>query len=77
MDKHKQLKERKFRKGAVHSRKKIFKSPSEKIKRNCNICSQEFVAENKFIRFCDLCKQEEEYKFGYDLTTFGKGNYIS
>ena len=24
MDKHKQLKERKFRKGAVHSRKKIF-----------------------------------------------------
>jgi hypothetical protein len=23
-----------------------------------------------------LCKTEEEYKFGYDLTTFGKGDYI-
>ena len=28
------------------------------------------------MRFCDLCKQEEEYKFGYDLSTFGKGDYV-
>ena len=34
------------------------------------------MAINRFIRFCDLCKTEEEYKFGYDLTTFGKGDYI-
>ena len=70
-----QLQKRAFRKGAVHSRKKIFKS-NEKIKRNCNLCQKPFIADTKFIRFCDLCKQEEEYKFGYDLSTFGKGNYI-
>ena len=39
MDKHKQLKERKFRKGAVHSRKKIFTADkSEEHERHCNIC---------------------------------------
>ena len=43
---------------------------------NCNLCQKEFIADNKFMRFCDLCKQEEEYKFGYDLSTFGKGNYV-
>ena len=60
MDKHKQLKERGFRKGAVHSRKKIFTADkSEEHERHCN-----------------LCREEEEYKFGYDLTTYGKGDYI-
>ena len=71
-----QLQKRKFRKGAVHSRKKVFTNKDEKLKRNCNLCQKEFIADNKFMRFCDLCKQEEEYKFGYDLTTFGKGNYV-
>ena len=71
-----QLQKRKFRKGAVHSRKKVFTNSNEKIKRNCNLCQKEFIADNKFMRFCEMCKQEEEYKFGYDLTTFGKGNYI-
>ena len=71
-----QLQKRKFRKGAVHSRKKLFTSKDEKIKRNCNLCQKEFIADNKFMRFCDLCKQEEEYKFGYDLATFGKGDYV-
>ena len=70
-----QLENRKFRKGAVHSRKKIFKK-NEKIKRNCNLCQKEFIADTKYIRFCEVCKQEEEYKFGYDLSTFCKGNYI-
>ena len=70
-----QLQKRKFRKGAVHNSKKIFKK-NEKIKRNCNLCQKDFIADNKFMRFCDLCKQEEEYKFGYDLTTFGKGDYV-
>lgn len=74
MDKHRQLKERKFRKGAEHFRK--HKNKNEKIKRKCNLCSKEFEAINKFMRFCELCKMEEEYKFGYDLSTFGKGNYI-
>ena len=43
-----QLQKRKFRKGAVHNRKKIFKS-NEKIKRNCNLCQKEFIADTKFI----------------------------
>jgi len=78
MDKHRQLKERKFRKGAVHSRKKIFTADkSEEHERNCNICNKIFLAQNKFIRFCNLCREEEEYKFGYDLTTYGKGDYIT
>ena len=76
MNKMNQLQKRKFRKGAVHNRKKVFTNNNEKIKRNCNLCQKEFIADNKFMRFCDLCKQEEEYKFGYDLSTFGKGDYV-
>ena len=54
-----------------------FTKHNEKVKMNCNLCQKEFIADNKFMRFCELCKQEEEYKFGYDLSTFGKGNYIT
>ena len=71
-----QLQKRKFRKGAVHNRKKVFTNNKEKIKRNCNLCQKEVIFDTKFERFCEMCKQEDEYKFGYDLTTFGKGNYI-
>ena len=71
-----QLEKRKFRKGAVHNRKKGFAEKNEKIIRKCNLCQKDFKAVNKFMRFCELCKLEEEYKFGYDLSTFGKGNYI-
>ena len=71
-----QLQKRKFRKGAVHNRKKVFTNSNEKIKRNCNLCQKEVIFDTKFERFCEMCKQEDEYKFGYDLTTFGKGNYI-
>ena len=71
-----QLQKRKFRKGAVHSRKKVFTNNKEKIKRNCNLCQKEVIFDTKFERFCEMCKQEEEYRFGYDLSTFGKGNYI-
>ena len=71
-----QLQKRKFRKGAVHSRKKVFTNNKEKIKRNCNLCQKEVIFDTKFERFCEMCKQEEEYKFGYDLSTFSKGNYI-
>ena len=71
-----QLQKRKFRKGAVHNRKKVFTNNNEKLKRNCNLCQKEVIFDTKFERFCEMCKQEDEYKFGYDLTTFGKGNYI-
>ena len=40
-----QLQKRKFRKGAVHSRKKLFTNNKEKIKRNCNLCQKEFIAD--------------------------------
>ena len=76
MCKHKQLETRKFRKGAVHSRKNVNVDRSEEHERHCNLCNKKFIAINKFIRFCDLCKLEEEYKFGYDLSTFGEGDYI-
>ncbi len=69
------LENRKYRKGAEHTRL-VRKNSTEKHKRDCNICGQEFVANNKFIRFCDLCRQEEEYRFGYDLSTFGAGNKV-
>ena len=72
-----QLQKRKFRKGAVHNRKKVFTEKNEKIIRKCNLCQKDFKAVNKFMRFCELCKLEDEYKFGYDLSTFGKGNYIT
>ena len=70
-----QLEKRKFRKGAVHSKKN--KDKSEKHKRNCNICHKKFTAYSRFERFCEMCKQEDEYKFAYELSTFGKGQYIT
>ena len=44
-----QLQKRKFRKGAVHSRKKVFTNNKEKIKRNCNLCQKEVIFDTKFI----------------------------
>ena len=40
-----QLQKRKFRKGAVHNRKKVFTNSNEKIKRHCNLCQKEFIAD--------------------------------
>ena len=56
-----QLEKRKFRKGAVHNRKKVFTENSEKIIRKCNLCQKDFEAVNKFMRFCELCKLGELY----------------
>lgn len=38
----------------------------ENIERECNLCEKFFLAENKFIRFCDSCRNSNKKIKNYD-----------
>ena len=40
----------------------------EKIKRNCMMCSKEFLSEGNHNRICDACKLTEEWEMGNDYS---------
>ena len=42
------------------------------IARDCNICKKEFKAQNKFIRFCNNCRNSSNYLFEIPIYKINK-----